>query len=230
MSSFVQLNIFFKKFVFHFNNTIMENLDNGVASAPKKRGRKPGSKNKVKSKRSSKKVSYLSAFSILEQEIQSLSEALKKAMTKAEKEIEKMEKKQSREIEKMKAKAAKSVSLWKSRAKANLKKGKVSSGRRGRPAKPKAEKEAARRGRPPKNGFRKGGGRRRAGELTKKDIILNYVKELNQPIASGLLISGLYERSGERDKKRFSQGIYTTLTQMYKAGLLKKDGNIVSIP
>jgi hypothetical protein len=208
----------------------MENLDNGVVSAPKKRGRKPGSKNKVKSKRSSKKVSYLNAFSILEQEIQSLSEALKKAMTKAEKEIEKMEKKQSREIEKMKAKAAKSVSLWKSRAKANLKKGKVSSGRRGRPAKPKAEKEAARRGRPPKNGFRKGGGRRRAGELTKKDIILNYVKELNQPIASGLLISGLYERSGERDKKRFSQGIYTTLTQMYKAGLLKKDGNIVSLP
>jgi len=208
----------------------MENLDQTNVSTPKKRGRKPGSKNKVKSKRSSKKVSYLSAFSILEQEIHSLSEALKKAMVKAEKEVEKLEKKQSRELEKLKVKAAKSLALWKARAKANLKKGKVSTGKRGRPAKPKAEKEAARRGRPPKTGYRKGGGRRKAGELTKKDIILNYVKEINQPIASGALIGALYERSGERDKKRFSQGIYTTLTQMYKAGLLKKDGSIVSLP
>jgi hypothetical protein len=75
----------------------MENLDNSVAALPKKRGRKPGSKNKVSTKRTSKKVSYLSAFSILEQEIQSLSNALKKATLKAEKEIEKLEKKQSRE-------------------------------------------------------------------------------------------------------------------------------------
>jgi hypothetical protein len=56
------------------------------------------------------------------------------------------------------------------------------------------------------------------------------VKELNQPIASGALILALYERSGERDKTRFSQGMYTTLTQMYKAGLLKKDDGIVSLP
>ncbi|MFN5694782.1 MAG: hypothetical protein ACK464_08015, partial [Bacteroidota bacterium] len=76
----------------------MENLDNSVAALPKKRGRKPGSKNKVSTKRTSKKVSYLSAFSILEQEIQSLSNALKKATLKAEKEIEKLEKKQSRDI------------------------------------------------------------------------------------------------------------------------------------
>ena len=208
----------------------MENLDQSIASAPKKRGRKPGSKNKVKSKSSSKKISYLGAFSILEQEIHSLSEALKKAMVKAEKEVEKLEKKQSRELEKLTAKASKSLALWKARAKANLKKGKVSTGKRGRPAKPKAEKEAARRGRPPKSGYRKGGGRRKAGELTKKDIILNYVKEINQPIASGELIVALFERSGERDKKRFSQGIYTTLTQMYKAGLLKKDDGNVSLP
>lgn len=172
----------------------------------------------------------MGAFSILEQEIHSLSEALKKAMVKAEKEVEKLEKKQSRELEKLKAKASKSLALWKARAKANLKKGKVSTGKRGRPAKPKAEKEAARRGRPPKSGYRKGGGRRKAGELTKKDIILNYVKEINQPIASGDLITALFERSGEREKKRFSQGIYTTLTQMYKAGLLKKDDGIVSLP
>ena len=208
----------------------MENLDSAAATLPKKRGRKPGSKNKVKSKRTSKKVSYLSAFSILEQEILSLSNAVKKATAKAEKEIEKLEKKQSREIEKVKAKAAKSLALWKARAKANLKKGKTTTGRRGRPAKPKAEKEAVRRGRPPKAGYRKGGGRRKAGELTKRDIILNYVKEINQPIANGALILALYERSGERDKKRFSQGMYTTLTQMYKAGLLVKDNGIVSLP
>lgn len=208
----------------------MENLDQTNVSTPQKRGRKPGSKNKMKSKRSSKKVSYLSAFSILEQEIHSLSEALKKAMVKAEKEVKKLEKKQSRELEKLKVKAAKSLALWKARAKANLKKGRVSTGKRGRPAKPKAEKEAARKGRPPKTGYRKGGGRRKAGELTKKDIILNYVKEINQPIASGALIGALYERSGERNKKRFSQGMFTTLTQMYKAGLLKKDGSIVSLP
>lgn len=33
----------------------MENLDNSVAALPKKRGRKPGSKNKVSTKRTSKK-------------------------------------------------------------------------------------------------------------------------------------------------------------------------------
>ena len=207
----------------------MENLDSAAATLPKKRGRKPGSKNKVKSKRTSKKVSYLSAFSILEQEILSLSNAVKKATAKAEKEIEKLEKKQSREIEKVKAKAAKSLALWKARDFAAVKKGQTSTGRRGRPAKPKAEKEAVRRGRPPKAGYRKGGGRRKAGELTKRDIILNYVKEINQPIATGALILALYERSGERDKKRFSQGMYTTLTQMYKAGLLVKDNGIVSL-
>lgn len=208
----------------------MENLDSVAAALPKKRGRKPGSKNKVKSKRTTKKVSYLSAFSILEQEILALSNAVKKATAKAEKEIEKLEKKQSREIEKVKEKASKSLALWKARAKANLKKGKTTTGRRGRPAKPKAEKEAARRGRPPKAGYRKGGGRRKAGELTKRDVILNYVKEVNQPIATGALIAALYERSGERDKKRFSQGMYTTLTQMYKAGLLLKDNGIVTLP
>lgn len=208
----------------------MENLETIDAALPKKRGRKPGSKNKVKSTRTSKKVSYLNAFTILEVEIQSLSNALKKATAQAGNEIEKLEKRQAKEIEKIKAKAAKSLSLWKSRAKANLQKSKSTTGKRGRPAKPKAEKEAGRRGRPPKGGYRKGGGRRRAGELTKRDIILNYVKEINQPIATGDLITALHERSGERDKKRFSQGVYTTLTQMYKLGMLIKTDGIVTLP
>ena len=47
--------------------------------------------------------------------------------------------------------------------------------------------------------------------------------EQNRPMASGELITALFLQSGERDKKRFSQGIYTTLTQIYKSGELKKD-------
>ncbi|MDA0783309.1 MAG: hypothetical protein O2814_02070 [Bacteroidetes bacterium] len=203
----------------------MEKIEINPVEGPKKRGRKPGSKNKVKSKRASKKVAYLSAFSFLEQEIQSLSNALKKATAQAEKEIEKLEKKQAKDIEKVKAAATKSLTLWKDRAKKNrlkaLSKGTV---KRSRPAKPQVEKVAGRRGRPLKTGYRKGGGRKKAGELTKRDVILNYIAELSHAISSRDLISALFERSGERDKKRFSQGIYTTLTQMYKAGSLVRDG------
>ena len=74
------------------NNKSMENLETANVVGPKKRGRKPGSKNKVKTTRTAKKVSYLNAFSFLEQEIQSLSEALKKATIQAGKEMEKEEK------------------------------------------------------------------------------------------------------------------------------------------
>ncbi len=203
----------------------MEKVETNHVEGPKKRGRKPGSKNKVKSKKTSKKVAYLSVFSLLEQEIQSLSNALTKAKAQAEKEIEKLEKKQAKDLEKLKAAAAKSLSLWKDRAKKNrLKAMSKGTGKRGRPAKPQIEKVAGPRGRPPKTGYRKGGGRRKAGELTKRDVILNYIAELSHAISSRDLISALFERSGERDKKRFSQGIYTTLTQMYKAGSLVKDG------
>ncbi|GDX50024.1 hypothetical protein LBMAG26_08830 [Bacteroidota bacterium] len=202
----------------------MEKVETNPVEGPKKRGRKPGSKNKVKSKKTSKKVAYLSVFSLLEQEIQSLSNALKKATVQAEKEIEKLEKKQAKDIEKVKADASKSLILWKNRAKKNrLKAMSSGTGKRGRPAKPQVEKVAGPRGRPPKTGYRKGGGRRKAGELTKRDVILNYIAELSHAISSRDLISVLFERSGERDKKRFSQGIYTTLTQMYKAGSLVKD-------
>lgn len=210
----------------------MENLDKETVSLPKKRGRKPGSKNKVKASRTPKKFSYLGVFSALEQEIQSLGEALKNAKAEAQKEMEKLEKASERAIEKIKAKAVKSISLWKSRAKTNLSKAKpkTGTGRRGRPAKAKVEKELGRRGRPPKGGYRKGGGRRKVGELTKRDVILNYVKEVGHPIATGDLIQALFERSGEREKKRFSQGMYTTLTQMYKSGSLIKSEGIVTLP
>ena len=117
----------------------MEKIETNSVVGPKKRGRKPGSKNKVKSKRASKKVAYLSAFALLEQEIQSLSNALKKATAQAEKEIEKLERKQAKDIEKVKANAAKSLALWKDRAKKNrLKSMSKGTGKRGNAMSPAA--------------------------------------------------------------------------------------------
>jgi hypothetical protein len=201
----------------------MENTNSEEVVLPKKRGRKPGSKNKVKTKRSSKAAPHLGAFAFLEKEIQALSNSLKKATSRAQKEIEKLEKKNSKIIDGIKAKATKSINTWKDRAKDYRKKAmSVGKGKRGRKAKP-VEKIVGRPGRPKKSVFKRGGGRRKAGELTKKDIIINYMREQNRPMASGELITALFLQSGERDKKRFSQGIYTTLTQIYKSGELKKD-------
>ena len=53
------------------------------------------------------------------------------------------------------------------------------------------------------------------------------MKEVKNPMTSKELISNLFEKSGEKDLKRFSQGVYTTLTQIYKSGeLINKDGLI----
>ncbi len=203
----------------------MENINSDGLVLPKKRGRKPGSKNKVKSKRSSKSAPHLGAFAFLEKEIQALSNSLKKATAKAQKEIEKLEKKNAKVIDGIKEKANKSINTWKERAKDYRKKAMaIGKGKRGR--KPKAvERVVGKPGRPKKSVFKRGGGRRKAGELTKKDIIVNFMREQNRPMASGELITALFLQSGERDKKRFSQGIYTTLTQIYKSGELKKDPN-----
>ncbi len=201
----------------------MENINSEGVSLPKKRGRKPGSKNKVKSKRSSKSAPHLGAFAFLEKEIQALSNSLKKATAKAQKEIDKLEKKNAKVIEGVKNKATKSINTWKERAKEYRKKA-MSAGKGKRGRKPKSSlKVVGKPGRPKKSVFKRGGGRRKAGELTKKDIIINFMVEQNTPMASGALINALFLQSGERDKKRFSQGIYTTLTQIYKSGELKKD-------
>jgi len=201
----------------------MENTNNNNLILPKKRGRKPGSKNKVKTKRSSKSAPHLGAFAFLEKEIQALSNSLKKATAKAQKEIEKLEKKNAKVIDGIKSKAVKSINTWKERAKDYRKKAQsAGKGKRGRKS-VTAEKVAGRPGRPKKSVFKRGGGRRKAGELTKKDIIIHYMREQNKPMASGELINALFIQSGERDRKRFSQGIYTTLTQIYKSGELKKD-------
>ena len=204
--------------------TNMSNPENELVNLPKKRGRKPGSKNKVKSTRRPKSAAYLSAFSFLEKEIQALSNSLKKATEKAQKEIEKIEKKNAKVADAIKEKATKSIAIWKERAKEYRKKSMAAGkGKRGR--KPKeVEKFAGKPGRPKKSTlFRKGGGRRRAGELTKKDIIIQYMTTAPKPLSSSDLIHELFIQSGERDKKKFSQGIYTTLTQIYKSGELKKD-------
>jgi hypothetical protein len=39
----------------------------------------------------------------------------------------------------------------------------------------------------------------------------------------------LFAQSGEKDLKRFSQGIYTTLTQIYKRGDLKNVDGIIQL-
>jgi len=195
---------------------------------PKKRGRKPGSKNKTKKtdKRGSSQM-----YSQLESELLNLMESVKRAQDAAQKEIQKVEEKNQREALKIRTKLEGSIALWKNRAKeyrkkltvTGMKKGKV-----GRPAsKPVAPK--GKRGRPAKSelGLRRGGGRKRAGELTKRDIIVNYMKEVKTSMTSKELITALFAKSGEKDLKRFSQGIYTTLTQIYKGGeLVNKDGLI----
>ena len=84
---------------------------------PKKRGRKPGSKNK--NKRPTLKASGTSStiFSELEREIAGMLNHIQKAQDLAARELEKMEQRHSRELEKQKAKLEMSVNLWKNRAK-----------------------------------------------------------------------------------------------------------------
>ena len=195
---------------------------------PKKRGRKPGSKNKVKKldRRGSAQL-----YNQLEAELMNLMDSLKKAQEASQKELLKIEEKNQREVLNLRLKLEASIVLWKNRAKEYRKKLTVAGTRKGKVGRPASKPIApkGRRGRPSKSQtvVRKGGGRKRAGELTKRDIIINYMKEVKNPMTSKELISNLFERSGEKDLKRFSQGVYTTLTQIYKSGeLINKDGLI----
>ena len=97
-----------------------------------------------------------------------------------------------------------------------------------KPGRPAAPKPAARRGRPPKNAVKRGG-RPRKGQPTKKSMILDYMKTAPKTVKSADLIAALFAKSGETDKKRFYQGMYTTLTQIYKSGLLKKVKDGISL-
>lgn len=205
---------------------------NIAAGEPKKRGRKPGSKNKVKSKRNGTKGTHNAVFQALEKEVMTLMDAIQKAQMLAAKELEKIESRNKKEIEKVRDKANLSIKLWKNRAKDYRAKlmGAGTGIKRsvGRPAK-LATKPAGKRGRPAKSDGRKGGGRKKAGELTKKDIILNYIRTLTGPITSKELILNLFLQSGETDQKRYAQGIYTTLTQIYKTGELRNNGGNIEL-
>jgi hypothetical protein len=199
---------------------------------PKKRGRKKGSKNKSKSKRTTGNDGYSVIFKTLENEMTAFMVAIQKAQELAEKQIEKLEAKHKKDILKIKDKSDLSIQLWKERAKeyrqkmitgSSIKKRSV-----GRPASLVA-KPAVKRGRPVKGEPRKGGGRKKAGELTKKDIILNFMRNFNNEISSKELIHQLFLLSGESDAKRYSQGIYTTLTQIYKTGELLNNGGVITL-
>ncbi len=199
---------------------------------PKKRGRKKGSKNKSKSKRTTSNDGYSVIFKTLENEMAAVMVAIQKAQELAEKQIEKLEAKHKKDISKIKDKSDLSIQLWKERAKeyrqkmitgSSIKKRSV-----GRPASLVA-KPAVKRGRPVKGEPRKGGGRKKAGELTKKDIILNFMRNFNNEISSKELIHQLFLLSGESDAKRYSQGIYTTLTQIYKTGELLNNGGVITL-
>lgn len=94
-----------------------DNQENSVSLGPKKRGRKPGSKNKVKSTRTGVKGSNNAVFQALEKEVLTLMDAIQKAQQLAAKELEKIEVRNKKEIEKAKDKANLSIKLWKNRAK-----------------------------------------------------------------------------------------------------------------
>jgi hypothetical protein len=199
----------------------------------KKRGRKKGSKNKVKSKRTTVNNGYSEIFKSLENEMSMVMGAIQKAQELAAKQIEKLEAKHTKDIAKVKDKSDLSIKIWKERAKEYRQKmlnaGSIKKRSVGRPASLVA-KPPVKRGRPIKVGEpRRGGGRKKEGELTKKDIILNFMRNFNNEITSKELIKQLFLLSGESDAKRYSQGIYTTLTQIYKTGELLNNGGFITV-
>jgi hypothetical protein len=202
-----------------------------VADAtPKKRGRKPGSKNKVQGKKRGRKVvkPAVNVFEAIEKQMKAMAVALKKAKAAADKQVAKIEAKAEKLVEKAEAKATKKVERLKARMKAK-RRGPGRPAKRGRkPGRPAAPKPAARRGRPPK-AAKKRGGRPRKGQPTKKSMILDFMKTAPKTVKSADLIGALFAKSGESDKKRFYQGMYTTLTQIYKSGELKKVKDGISL-
>lgn len=203
-----------------------------VVKTPKKRGRKPGSKNKVKRMSSSNLQEVV--YAKLQKEVVALADSIAKAQEAYEKEVEKIKLRHQKELERQKDKMELSIKLWKNRSKeyrakltsAGTKRKKV-----GRPASapikalvtPKKVVKSS-------SVLRKGGGRRKAGEMTKRDLIINFMIDHKKPISSKSLIDGLFEKSGEKDIKKYSQGIYTTLTQIYKRGELVNSDGLIRLP
>jgi hypothetical protein len=205
---------------------------NLIDNLPKKRGRKPGSKNKTKTGKKVNSQKGVSLFLQLEKELALFAVSLQKAQMQAEKELQRIEMRYKREMEMQKDKLDRSIKLWKNRAKDYRKQILVGGAKKRKVGRPASTvlKTMAKRGRPAKASLiKRGGGRKRAGELTKRDIVINYMKEYKKPISSKDLIANLFAQSGEKDLKRFSQGIYTTLTQIYKRGDLKNIDGIIQL-
>jgi hypothetical protein len=205
---------------------------NLIENLPKKRGRKPGSKNKTKTGKKVNSQKGDSLFLQLEKELALFAVSLQKAQMQAEKELQRIEMRYKREMEMQKDKLDRSIKLWKNRAKDYRKQILVGGAKKRKVGRPASTvlKTMAKRGRPAKASLiKRGGGRKRAGELTKRDIVINYMKEYKKPISSKDLIANLFAQSGEKDLKRFSQGIYTTLTQIYKRGDLKNIDGIIQL-
>ncbi|MEC8692494.1 MAG: hypothetical protein VXX46_01855 [Bacteroidota bacterium] len=196
---------------------------------PKKRGRKPGSKNKNKRATLLGAGNTNSLFENLQQDLINSIDVIERAKEIAEKEIAKMEQRHQRDLERQRIKLEGSISLWKNRAKEYRQKLTTGGTKRRKVGRP-ALKPMAKRGRPAGVPGRKGGGRKKAGELTKRDIIIAYMNTQKNPITSKQLIEGLFKKSDETDVKRFSQGIYTTLTTIYRRGDLVNEGGYISVP
>jgi hypothetical protein len=202
------------------------------SNAPKKRGRKPGSKNKNKLDQTGNLKSPSVVFAYLEREIALVLGTLHALHEQMDREMERLESRHQKSMDRMQDKYEGSLKIWKSRAKDYRKKLTLNGGKKrnvGRPASVPL-KVAARRGRPIKANPRKGGGRKKAGELTKRDIILNFMQQHKEPITSKDLIQRLFALSGEKEYTPFSQGIYTTLTQIYKRGLLLNEDGFIRLP
>lgn len=196
---------------------------------PKKRGRKPGSKNKNKRATLLGAGNTNSLFENLQKDLTNFIDWIERARDIAEKEVAKTEQHHQRELEKQRIKLEGSITLWKNRAKDYRQKLTTSGTKRRKVGRP-ALKPMAKRGRPTGVPGRKGGGRKKAGELTKRDVIIAYMKTQKNPVTSKQLIEGLFKKSDETDMKRFSQGIYTTLTTIYRRGDLVNDGGYISVP
>ena len=100
---------------------MVKSKNNIVEPILKKRGRKPGSKNKIASTKKNKKPTIFNFFLLVEKEISALNKALKKITTQFQKGIDKLNKNHASELLTQRQKFTKSIAIWKGRSKAKRK-------------------------------------------------------------------------------------------------------------
>ena len=125
---------------------------NLIENLPKKRGRKPGSKNKTKTGKKVNSQKGDSLFLQLEKELALFAVSLQKAQMQAEKELQRIEMRYKREMEMQKDKLERSIKLWKNRAKDYRKQILVGGAKKRKVGRPASTvlKTMAKRGRPAK--------------------------------------------------------------------------------